>query len=71
MSECWQSAYIAVTVAVGGNVEDAVASLREPLSVEARRTLDGLRSDSRDGRVRALARAISEVAHAVNSMGLS
>jgi hypothetical protein len=71
VSECWQSAYVAVTVAVGDSVDEAVASLREPLSVEAHETVHGLRSDHREGRVRALARAISEVALAVDSMGLS
>jgi hypothetical protein len=70
VSEGWESAYIAVSVALGDTVDAALSSLRNPLSAEARTTVQGLRSGSRERRIRALARAISEVALAVDSTGL-
>lgn len=73
MSDGWQSAYLAVSVALGDSVDDALSSLPpgELLAAESAALAAALRSPSRDARVRTLARAVSEVALAVEAMVLS
>ncbi len=73
MSEGWQAAYVAVSVALGDRVDDALASLAAPLRAltpAGTALARDLQSPTRDARVRALARAVSEVALAVEAMVL-
>ena len=73
MSEGWQTAFVAVSVAMGEPVDDALASLgpSTTLSPRAEALVSGLRSSSRADRARSLAQALSEVALEVEAMGLS
>jgi hypothetical protein len=71
VSQDWQTAYMAVSVALGDSVDDALASLAEPLSAECVAIAGELRSPSRAARVRALARAVTEVARAVDALELA
>jgi hypothetical protein len=71
VSEGWQAAYVAVSAALGDRVDDALASLAAPLrdlTPAGAALARELQSPSRDARVRALARAVSEVALAVEAM---
>jgi hypothetical protein len=70
VSEGWHSAYLAVSVALGDPVDDALASLGAPLDAGGATLADALRSPSREVRVRALARAAAGVAMAVDALGL-
>ncbi len=74
VSHAWQSAYLAVSVALGDSLDDALSSLPsrgELLAAEGAALAAALRSPSRDARVRTLARAVSEVALAVEATVLS
>jgi hypothetical protein len=74
VSEAWQTAFVAVTVAIGDPVDEALASLgtaETDLSPRAAALVRGLRSSSREERARVLATALSEVALAVDGMALS
>lgn len=72
MNEEWHTAYVAVTVALGDSVDDALASIGPGDAPSAPADLAGLvralRSDSRDARVRALAQALSTVALGIEAM---
>ena len=77
MSEAWQTAFVAVTAAIGDPVDEG-SSRRSPSGRPRRTSLPGtaalvrgLRSSSREERARVLAAALSEVALAVDGMALS
>lgn len=75
MSEGWQPAFVAMTVALGDSVDDAFASLglgdTGGLPPALAAITEGLRSASRDARARTLARELSAIALAVDAMGIS
>jgi hypothetical protein len=74
VSRGWHAAFVAVTVALGDSVDDALGSLgatEASLPPDGAALVKALRSESRDTRVRALAHALSEVALDVEAMGLS
>jgi hypothetical protein len=69
--DVWQTAYLAVTVALGDTVDDALSSLsagEAGLSRRGAALAGSLRSGSREARVRSLAQALSEVALGVEAM---
>jgi hypothetical protein len=67
----WQAAYLAMSVALGVSVDDAVSAVA-PLRDEAARELEALlRSTSRARRARALAAALGHIARDVSALDLS
>jgi hypothetical protein len=71
VSARWQTAYVAMSAALGAPVDEAVGSLAAPIPVEAELLARELRSPARDVRVRSLARVLSEIALSVEAMVLS
>ncbi len=71
MSASWESAFLATGALLGEPLEATVASLGEAGRARATVLLEALRSPSRDARALALARAVSEVARAVDAMGVA
>jgi hypothetical protein len=77
VSDGWDAAYFAVTVALGDTIDDAQRSLgaaqgeAAPASSRAGAFVEAMRNGTREARVRALAHALSEVALGVEAMVLS
>ncbi len=68
MSERWEPAFVAVGVLVGEPLEALEAALGEAGEPHATRLLRVLGSASRETRARALARVVSDVAVAIDSL---
>jgi hypothetical protein len=66
----WESAYFATSALLGEPLEASIASLGEAGPARAAELVEALRSPSREVRALALARAVSDVARAVDAMGL-
>ena len=57
----WQSAFVATTLAVGGSLDDARASLGSADQAQAAAVLPGLAHGQRDVRAKTLAAALGRV----------
>jgi hypothetical protein len=57
----WETSFVAMSIALGGTVDDAKAALGEAGTVEASALLLALRDPSRANRAKALATAITAI----------
>jgi hypothetical protein len=67
----WEAAFFAVGAVLGEPLEASIASVGEPTTDDAAELVRALRSPSRDGRARAIARAASQVALEIEGTTLS
>jgi hypothetical protein len=67
----WESSFVAVGVLLGESLEAMRASLAAPMAGQAARLVTRLEAPSRQARARALGRAVSEVALAVEAVRLA
>jgi hypothetical protein len=68
MSDRWEPAFIAVGAVLGESLDATIVAIGDGGAAQAADLLRALRSTSRDVRVRALARVVSEVALAVDAL---
>ncbi|MGH7269296.1 MAG: hypothetical protein ACREJ3_02605 [Polyangiaceae bacterium] len=71
MSAPWEAGFAAVSALLGESVDDIVAALGELGSARASEVLRGLCSPTRRERALAIARAVAEVAFAVDAVRLA
>jgi hypothetical protein len=67
----WEAAFFAVSAILGESLESSLAAAGEPTTPLAAELVHELRSPQRDRRARAIARAVSQVALEIDSMGLA
>jgi hypothetical protein len=71
MSERWEPAFVAVSVAIGEPLDVALDAVGPEGLLHAGELVQGLRATSRDARARALARVLTQVALECDALRLS
>jgi len=66
----WEEAFVAVTVALDGTLDDAASALGDGGMVRASDVVRGLRGETKGSRAYALATALADVAKALEEMEL-
>jgi hypothetical protein len=66
----WEEAFVAVTAALEGTLDDAADALGDGGMVRASDVVRGLRSEAKGARAYALATALADVAKALEEMEL-
>ncbi|HLK39749.1 MAG TPA: hypothetical protein VKU41_23495 [Polyangiaceae bacterium] len=71
MSIPWESAFIAIGTALGEPLDALVDAVGPEGAARAGELVSGLREQTREGRARALARALSAIAAGIDGAGIA